>query len=427
MTETLEKSEKLSLWQYAGFVTLLVFPVAEAALKVPLSSKRSLNLTLFDVTLFISFILLVVDWIKSGDFSEKLKSSALSFLPSLLFLLITVFTYSSIDRTKSSSTPLFVKLFIQYAEYLFIAPVVFWALIKTELKTALSCVCIGFTVSVVSCFVDNQFCENESSFYVGGFLLNRNNFAAYFAMALPPVISCLFYNNRNTIITIISVITAAVGAWFVQAAWALTAVFFCLIISLVYSAAKKNIQAVIAVSVILISLIGAACQRKDILNDSVQVYVKYTDPETQEVSAEHTMRYYRWAANMNMIKANFFKGVGLGQYGKRLKEYYSGISIPEGRTDVASNYNVKASEPFSFGLVFILLSELGIFGFAVFLATLAVTCLTLFTSETQDWSKSAVLMSLIAVIIISLYANPLTRGCGGAFSLLISLGAFGRK
>lgn len=422
MIEKLQNKGKLSLWQYAGFVALLVFPIAEAALKLPLSTKRSLNLTAFDLTIIIAFISLLAHWFKRKCLFERLKSNAFAFLPSLLFLAAAAITYFSIDNNKSSSIPLFVKLFIQYAEYLLIAPVVFLALFKTEPNKTLSCISIGFIFTVLSCIIDNQFCENETAFSIGGLLLNRNNYAAYFALIMPFLVLSFPSICKKSMLTILTVASVAVGIWYVQTAWAFASVLFCLIVFLIYSISKKHSYAVIASSIILISLFGAMYNRKNVLADSVQVYVKYTDPVTEEVSAEHTMRYYRWAANINMIRGNLLKGVGLGQYGKRLKEYYSGISIPEGRTDVVQNYNIKANEPFSFGAVFVLLAEVGIIGFSLFIAVLASACICLLNHSEESWIKTTVLLSLFSIIIISLFANPLTRGCGGAISLILVLG-----
>ncbi len=411
-------------WQISATLALLVIPIADAILKIPLNEKRALNLTAFDITIFPAFFLLLWSWMTSGELRQKISDFGKKFSPSLIFLCIVIIGFI-LNYGKIVSISLSIKSFIQYLEYLFIAPVVFSVLFATNHIRAWRTFTFGSLISMIICGLDYWFSKNETLFSVGGLLLNKNNFAVYFVLSLP-ILSIVLFNDKSKIIKAVASITFLLGIYLSFTAWAVVAISITLALFILKGINDHNYSMFLINSLFVLMLFFSVYRHRTPIFDSVQVYAKYIDSNTGETTVRHTMRYYRWAANMNMIKANLFLGVGVGQYGKHIKKYYYGINLPEGRTDIEKDFDIKTNEPFSFGLFFIILSEMGIIGSFAFVFVLINLVYSAFSTsnkgEVSVTLKMVLLLAVIANCFLILFANPLTRGCGGVISILIAFG-----
>jgi hypothetical protein len=414
-------------------VMFLVFSIPFAS-GLPLEkftgAKRPINITLFASLLYLFSLLFVYTTWRQKKIVSLISESAKIFLPSILLLLFIIASGAWTDFSIKNSRPLFAKTIIQLAGYLILAPVIFKAVLLSEKwrGRALLSFSLSVAVAIFACVADYLFFEKASPVFYGGVLLNANVYAMFLCLGLPVLLATVVKKITENYSLPLCILITLMAIYPVQNGALLLAVIISSAI-IIGMAFKRYVALVFIVICMFFSVNFGSFDR---MLDSVQVYVNYTDPDTGEFSRKHTMRYYRWSANIEMLRNNPLKGVGAGQYQRHIKKYYSGISIPEGRTDKPGTFNIMTSEPMSFGWFFIILCELGIAGFALLMFMLldlgrqaAMSfCnsgreLKTTTSNIYCW---AVLSSLSALLIAGWFTTIFTRGCGGAFAFLLALG-----
>ncbi|MBN1256399.1 MAG: O-antigen ligase family protein [Planctomycetes bacterium] len=414
-------------WGIAALIAVALIPLA-FGLQMPLTSKRALTLTPFEPVIWIVALWLLLAWFKAGDLPKRFKAFSRSayILPVLIVfaLLSALGAKFSYDNAKS----LFAKSLLQWIEYLLLAVLVFHTLLSDPVwrKRAVTVFCLTGMLTVASVYIMAEYFGKIGHFQ-GGWLLNRNSYGSFLVLWGPVMLAFPWLNQKHSRLKLlIGSLAVVAGLYFCTSGGPFLGVLLAaLIMMMVASKYDKAWSPGIIFLVIILPVFFFILKPANNLNaliDSVQVYVPFKDPETGLTTREHTMRYYRWSANLEMIADNPFNGVGLGQYGKRVNEYYAGINLPAGQTDIPELYNVKANEPFSFSWFFLAASELGLVGAAVLLlllANLAVSAVEKITRN--DWGGWVVLAALAGLGIAGWFTSPMVRGVGGALAFIIAL------
>ncbi|MHC4884158.1 MAG: O-antigen ligase family protein [Planctomycetota bacterium] len=417
------------LWRWLGGAVLLSAPLA-VALTIPLDAagKRNLNLTPFLPLTLLASVWLLGLWWRRGCLGRALYAYLQRSWPALLVVAASAVSLTQADFGIAQSKALAAKTLVQLLLYLVLAPLVLWAWLMGDpsgrarhrvLLTSGGVVLLSVLVQAIRIHVE----LSVSAFPLGGILLNRNTYALALGLLLPPILAGLGGKPWSRVVApVVGMVTALLLTT------AGGPVLGALVGLALMAAGEAGVIRRAACAVLLIAslvwLVGhpvAGLGRIPLL-DSVQVYVGHEDRETGAQGYEHTMRYYRWSANLEMMRECPWLGVGLGQYGKRVGEYYGPIAIPEGRSDAVADFNVKTHEPFTFGWFFVTAAETGAVGMLSLLVLMgSVVAGAVRGIRAHRAMGVAILAMAIGLFVAGWFTNVWVRGTGGLFALMLAL------
>jgi hypothetical protein len=406
----------------------------------PVEATRTLTLVPFDPLIWLTGAWLLVAWIRSGAFLNRVWQASRTLWPVAPLFLIAGLSLSAVDTNQPGAETLFLKTMVQYVEYLLLAPLTFGALLSSGVwrTRALWAFAATGTVVALSGWADATIWGAQAAHpaQVGGLLQFRSPYGVYlliFAAMLPSVGEETPESPWGSVLVSGLAIALALGLLGSLAGGPTAGALLAGSIAL-YGAGTfrtKHGTASLALALVLVLFVGLLLtsrsgQLKSLIQ-SVQVYTPYEDPETGATSREHAMRYYRWSANLQMLEERPILGVGLGQYEKRVGEHYLGVPLPAGRTDRPETYDVKTSEPMSFGWFFVLLAEMGLLG-GVALGVLFLEMLRRGVRAACDQSPAGwtVIGALAGLLIAGWFTEVLAKGTGPAFGFLVALALWPR-
>jgi len=409
-------------WACLALATLAVVPVA-VGVRAPLTAKRSLHLAAFDPLVWVSAIWLVLAWWRQGRLVRRVSAFVRQAGPALALLLVAGASALGADFDRPQAKGLFVKGLIQWAEYLVVGVLVFQALLQDPRwrGRALGVFTLAGALTVGSVLY-TIFVRGEALPYgARGWLLNRNTYGMVLVLWAPIALAYALRGNRGaaSVPGMVGQVAVLLG---LAACWAGGPFLGVCVAGAVVLAGLVGRGGALVFLVLVTGLLLANPTQLDRLADSVQVYVTWRDPETSETERVHTMRYYRWSANLEMVVSNPTLGVGLEQYGNRLGAHYGAIQVPEGRTDRPAYYDVQTHEPLSFGGFFILAGELGLVGVAALLWLAAdLVRRAVRRARVAACEGYAILGAIAGLGFAGWFADPMTRGVGGAVAFLLAL------
>ncbi|MFH0911228.1 MAG: hypothetical protein V1918_06980 [Planctomycetota bacterium] len=409
-------------WACVALAAVAMVPFA-AGLEVPVMAKRSFFLTPFDPLVWLAAGWLLLAWWRKGVLRARLWDHVLATGPALVLLGWAVFSALWADFSRPQSRLLYGKATIQWIEYLGLGVLVFRALLADEKwrRWAVEVLCLVGVSTVASVLYTSWLSPEGLPYAAKGWLLNRNTYGLFLVFWGPVLLSHRTLPHRISlgtqgvaalILVLLGFLLCWAGGPFLGACVACTA-------TLAGVAKRAAVPVFLA---LLMALLILSPRQLEILVDSVQVYVHWRDPETGAVTREHTMRYYRWSADLEMLVDHPWLGVGLEQYGRRIHEYYGGIRLPAGRTDQPAFYNVKTEEPLSFGWFFLVAGELGLVGAAILLWIFSDLARSAVERVREGaFGGHAVLGILGGLALAGWFANPMVRGVGGALAFALAL------
>ncbi|MBN2713927.1 MAG: O-antigen ligase family protein, partial [Planctomycetes bacterium] len=376
-------------WFMLAAVTVASLPVA-IALPFDFIAKRNLNLTAFEPLILMCTLWLLGAILFDRENRANLSGILLSLLkavwPGALLVAVAAISISQIGSFKGEPGKLVLKTLVQHIEYLVVAPCIFAVALsrkewRDKIMWAFTFGCIVSIIAVVRTPLDKVFSGEIHPHMVGGLLDNRNTFGIFMAVAVCIITGWAvpkIARGESSIVNgppwllLPGLILPFLVVYPMLAAGPLVALFLGL--GVVYSKSLRSAPVIILALAAWLCWLGNPEEREargKELARSIQVYRPYIDPQTGDERSAHTMRYFRWAANINMIRKNPLLGVGLGQYQKQINNYYGGIPRPKGITGVAENWDVTSNEPFSFSWFFQTFCETGFVGFAALVVFLS--------------------------------------------------------
>ena len=153
-------------------------------------------------------------------------------------------------------------------------------------------------------------------------------------------------------------------------------------------------------------------------------------PGRGEEESKPSARLRGAMAALNMLKERPVRGVGLGNYQKRITPFYDNDAYPKpgGRTDAEAAFDTDSDEPGSQSMLLVIACETGLPGLVLLLAALAwwAAAGARAHSAASDPSVRALALAATAASVgamaAGLLGNPLVRGTGVSLALLASLG-----
>lgn len=427
-------------WRWVAVVAFGAMPIA-VDIPVYTVGKRSIAVTPYDILIWLSVLLLAVSGTnrlrrKLPAFNGWAKSVLWALWPGLL--IIAAGLLSGLSGVTSKA--LFAKTVFQATEYLVVTPLVFLALLQEERwrDRAFWALTLGCMVCIVSISVYtplNQVAAGKiHPHVVGGLLGNRNTYGIFMAVAL-----CLLAGWANPLSArrtgkfprvwrlLPGVLLPFLASYPVLAAGPLAAI----VLGLTVTYARAHKAGALYGVVLVVWLIWGAdnvalrTYRGRTLAESVQVYRLHRSGEDGREQVRHTVRYYRWAANLNLIRDNPLLGVGWGQYQNGIKDYYSGIPRPPGTTGISALWDIESDEPFTFSWFWVTACETGLIGLAalgLFFAEMLARSCRLLSSATAIRAPG-VCGAVVALILAGLWTSPFVRGAGPLLGVLIAVSA----
>lgn len=419
-------------WAWLAVVAVVLTPLA-LAVPVPLSAKRSVNLTLWDPLVWLLGLWLGLSWLRSGAWRDVWRRVLAVLAPGLVMVAVGVLSVLGADLSTGAARALFAKGLVQWSEYLLVGPLVFAVLLDAGRWRRRAWFALAVATGVAALSVWGQWAWQapairQAPALLGGILLNRNAYGVYLALALPLLLGGVVsaVRQRPGGVVPIALLFAGLALYPCLAGAAYLAAWVALAVTFGSCGRGRASHAWAALVAIVVAghFVGPGAGHR---LRSVQVYVDYRDAAAGRVSREHTLRYLRWSANLEMFAAHPRFGVGLGQYQKRLGPYYQlDRPLPEGRTDRPETFDIRTAEPFSFGWFFVAMGETGLPGLLAglfLLTTLLWRGVELCRSgEPAGW---ALVGAGVGLFLLGWFASPLTRGAGGALALVLGASARG--
>lgn len=415
------------IWSYAALLCLAVAPLA-TAIPLAVSAKRALNLTAFDPLIWLVGAWLVLAWWRAGRLRALAGQALRAAWPGLLLLGAGLLSALGTDFGRPQAAVLFAKALIQWAEYLVIGPIVFLTLWDgPRRRTALQVAAAALVAVLASVLLTLP--RAAVHHQVGGLLGNRNTYGLYLLLALP-LVSLLAGTRGEPLRRLPAAawrhegwpaLLAVLGLWLCRAGGPVLGGVVAVVLTL-WGLGRRAGAVLFLVVFLGISLRSGSGFASPWLVESVQVYAPFRDPETGARSREHTMRYYRWSANLSLTAEHPRLGVGLGQYQRRIGEYYAGVPRPEGRTDRPALYDIRADEPFTFGWFFLVAAETGLIGAACLLLLFADGGRRAVDRLRQgDAAGWAVLGVLAGLALAGWFTDAFVRGAGPMLAVVLGL------
>lgn len=413
-------------------VLVASLPFVTPVYEFRISPKRAFGLTAFDVLLVVALVWLVINTLRQKAGGDLLREWLRTVWAGLLFLAVALGSLIPILSGGGSLT-LFAKSFMQHAEYLLLAPLVFLPLLRERRWRNRAFVILALVTlcTILHALTQLAWRPRESSawlpHFIGGGLLNRNTFGLFVALAVCVLIDWLGHLGKSSWLA--AFFLAALAGCAFTAGGLLVAYLAGLTFVLCRRwGAFGAVLVFILVGVFLaVATFDKPARRINTLVDSVQVRRYFDNPEKGYLELRPTVRYLRWMANLNMIRQQPRLGVGLGQYQKNLATAYGSFNPPESRTDRPDLYDIGTNEPFSFGWYFLAAGELGLPGLAAVFILLGALAAQGFNKGAGETGESAnvlgggVVGAVIVLLLAAFWTNPLVRGTGPLLGFLLAV------
>jgi len=397
---------------------------------IALSPKRAINLSIFDFLVWLAALwLLAWRWRNRRTAAPAnelwLRSWLAAVWPGIMLLAVGALSVAQINPWEGNALLLAAKNAWQWAEYLIISPLLAMPLLAAPIWRQRLCraLLFGTALSVLTAFIDFvalvRTGSNGIPHLVGGCLGNRYAYTMFVSLAL-----CMLWDEIS------------LPAWRIWR-WPLAFVAFYpalaagpLLAGLAgLTLASMARQARTVAAILILGLLAALAflppaearsLRGIYLTRSVQVYVPFRHPGTGNIESVHTMRYYRWAAEINLIAARPL-GVGWGKYQRAVNDQMGDIPAPKVQSSDAAAYDVLAHEPMSFSWFLQSGVEMGLPG----LAAVLVFILEIL-SRAGGWrgrgsGSPAIAGAAVALLLAGLWTSPMVRGVGPLLGLLLAL------
>ncbi|MCX7933899.1 MAG: hypothetical protein N3A66_01410 [Planctomycetota bacterium] len=411
----------------AAVVSLPLVEMGTGQPSFALLPKRMLHLTLFDLLVWPAALwLLIWRWqcCRGGRGAAPwLRQWLVAVWPAWMLLAAGAISMCQIDRLSRPDLILAAKNACQWLEYLAIFPLLALALLETPVwrPRLYHGLFLGTAIAVGAAHSDFvallRAGEAGVPPLVGGYLGSRYPYTLFVALAV-----CVLWEK-------VSLPAWRIWRWF----FAFAAFYPALaagplvggLAGLAFASLAQKPRSVLAFLALAAALAflppaEARSQRGRCLARSLQVYVPFRNPESGHIESTHTMRYYRWAAEINALAARPW-GAGWGKYQSAINERLGDLPVPKIQSREASAYDVLAHEPMSFSWFLQAGVELGLPGLiAVLLFILEIL------ARSGGWRKAAAISpgvagAALALFFASIWTSPLVRGVGPLLGLLLAL------
>ncbi len=434
-------------WGWLAVGTAASIPLVDVgsdAFALAFLEKRQLHVALFDPLVWGAAAMLAGLVLVRRDVRACAAALAKEWLvcvwPALLLLLVSAISLTQIRAFDAKALKLVAKHAIQWTEYLVVAPLVFLPLLlrrpwRGRLFWGL---CITTTLAVVSVALRTPlgkvFAGEIHPYRVGGLLGNRNTYGCFMAVGL-----CLLAGWAHEESRVQRNDPGRVRWLLIPAALLpLLAVYPCLAagplvgllagLTVTYVAGRRAGVLIPFVLVGFLLLVDGGehrAKRMRVLANSIQTFRPHKRPGELMKRSRPTMRALRWAANTNMIREHPLLGVGWGQYQRHVGEYYGDLPVPEGSTDRVELYDLETHEELSFSWFYVTAGESGLLGLSAVFVLLAACMARALGAHgaVRCLGAPGVLGAAVALLVVGLWTDPLTRGVGPLVGLLVAMSA----
>ncbi len=408
---------------------------------LPFLPKRDLNLTLFDFLVWAA----VFAWFGRLFLRPEARAAERGWLrrwagvvwPGALLWAVSAASLAAARPLDAKALLLAGKQALQWTEYLLLLPLVALPLVAEARWRRRVCwgLTAGLVVALATVAVRTPLAAvlsgKQLPFFVGGLWGNRHSMGAALAVAL-----CLLVDWGLAKAARPSAEPPADLPWAVLPAVLLPILAFYPLLS-----AGPAFGALLGLAVVCLRRLprgggllfffmlfvlagGAGREKGKLLMESIQSYRPVREASGLTASRP-TMRFMRWAAELNLIYRHPWLGVGWGQYQRRLGDYYGDIPYPEGTTDKPELYDLEANEPFTFSWFLVTAGESGLIGLGalfLLLGELAVRAVGR-PGRGPCLLAGGVLGAVLALLVAGIFTHPLTRGVGPLVGLLLAVSA----
>ena len=435
------------------------------------TGKGHLNLGLADVVIGVAFVLWLVRRIALKDFSvPAVSAAAVCGVAWLALSLVPQLKGGGPDDAAITVSVWGVKEVIQFFAYFIAGFIIFAESFRDRDWLERSVMALGLTTLLsLSCGLGLYFSESADAVAVrGAAFANRNTFGGFLAMALPLLFGVgLFSRQLPQLITGILILLG--GLCVCLAGGPVLAI--CVGVLVVAFLRGKAAFAIAAVALVLLGWQVLPRMTRDnpaVLLDSVLFY-KETDPygiykrdvtgireslaekrrrlagkiaeaeavdradvpTEEDLSYRWQQRYKEWQAALNMMARSPLFGVGVGCYQVNVGKFYY-QQDPDG-THRMPKYAKNLIEPDTHSGYMVWGATAGVPFIIIVLAMLtraAKSAGRAFVSQTDRLMRgvaAGILGSLAAVVVLSVFSDPLVRGVGVTLALVLALAEVVRR
>jgi len=389
------------------------------------SRLPDLNVTPADIILLVLLVTWLIQHVQEGTIF------GIRTAPPAVFLLLAAVLLSFIN---TKYIKLSAKEFIQHAEYILVAFIIFRNTLDDRATLKRLVYCFGGVVCLALLAGLYQYAAPSFTAYrVGGFFENRNQLSVYLALTVPFLVGVALYEKQPWARYALLVTTA--GALVVT----LSGFAFLALLAglLVVFGFRKPAYAFLLLAAVAVLLAGG---RGILPRDNARILRRSIDVFPRQAGEEDPMfeltgdgqssnkqsknffivspRYRRWEANCNIIAAFPVFGAGAGNHNKRIASYYGMITKPSGletekhfgRTfdehDTFSRYMVAAVETGVVGVMAL------IFLFMTFFRKAALSYVHAGDGFVKGLGLGA-LGSMAALLVLCFFHDPFIRGIFG--------------
>jgi len=312
-----------------------------------------------------------------------------------------------------------VKELIQTIEILWVGYVLFSIAVRDgKGEELLSALFLAAALATAAVAIYQRLVKGTSFFEAGGLLENRNYLSAYLLLAVPWAAGKYLAPQAKARLAESIAAGLLVAASFFLAANIV--VSFALFIGAAIAMAGHDVKGLagsltqkLSLGALAIVWIAATATSQGTW-DGLAIY-RQDVGGTMKPSA----RARRWQADMCAVSENPVFGLGLGKYQTEIGVYYRGAAIkPDGKTNDAAGFDLRADEPGTQGIWEVIPVEGGLVLTAAWMIMLTAGAVSAFRNE-----RPGVTGALVAVLIAGTVVSVWMRGIGVALAFLLALAA----
>ncbi len=272
--------------------------------------------------------------------------------------------------------------------------------------------------------------EIVSDFRLGSLFGDRNAYGAFLAVAIP-ALAAFAIEDYVPAAAGAAAAAAAVGLATVTSGGAMIGVAAGFLAAAALGRQPRGAYA-LGVFVLALFLLVPAMPRGN--PDKMWAGIRPFKPASggEESAAMPSARVRGAMAALNLLRERPIRGVGLGNYQRRITPFYEQAAYPKpmGRTDDEAGYDTTSDEPGSQSMWLVVACETGLPGLVLLAAALAwwaASGLRAYAaSGAGDPAARALALAAAAAVVgaaaAGLLGNPLVRGTGVSLAMLASLG-----
>ncbi|MCX7803909.1 MAG: O-antigen ligase family protein [Planctomycetota bacterium] len=360
-------------------------------------------------------------------------------LPAVVFLAVGLLGFFSLGNFLPALGPagpsrhdrlFWAKEFLKMSEIFLAVPLAFLnAGLDTVAARRVALVFFASCAAIIAYAAFQHFLPAEvvSDFRLGSLFGDRNAYGAFLAVAVPALAA--FAIEEDGPAAGAAAAAAAVGLATLTSGGAAIGVAAGI---LAVTALGRQPRAVYALGVFILAafLLVPAMPRDNPVRMWESIRPFKPAPGREESAAMPSARLRGTMAALNLLRERPIRGVGLGNYQRRVTPFYEQEAYPKpmGRTDDEAGYDTTSDEPGSQSMWLVIACETGLPGLMLLAAALAWWAASGARAYVAARDPAARALALAAVGAVAgaaaagLSCNPLVRGTGVSLALLASLG-----